>query len=101
MNTVNGTHRSTLTRRTFLAGVSALSAGSLLSVPRIAAAEPPPRLGRSGSFMRQPSACRRNTWPKSLRLEGFTEIEYVQLPMNRALGPVESGQADMTMGAAP
>ena len=25
----------------------------------------------------------------------------VQLPMNRALGPVESGQADMTMGAAP
>ena len=36
-----------------------------------------------------------------LRLEGFSEIEYVDLPVAKALTVVEEGSADMSMGAAP
>jgi NitT/TauT family transport system substrate-binding protein len=102
MKAMNGTDRSNMRRRTFLAGVSALSAGSLLPLPRIAAAEPPPEIKKI-RLVHAPAICLSPQYlaEEFLRFEGFTEIEYVQLPMNKALGPVEAGQADMTMGAAP
>jgi NitT/TauT family transport system substrate-binding protein len=91
-----------LSRRRFLATASALSAGSLLGIPHPAAAEPPPEVTKI-RLVHAPAICLTPQYlaEELLRLEGFSEIEYVDLPVTKSLIPLEAGRADMTMGASP
>lgn len=102
MNERTGTQSTGFTRRTFLANASALSAAFLLGIPRPAAAEPPPEV-RKIRLVHAPAICLSPQYlaEELLRLEGFSEIEYVDLPIPKSLTVVEEGRADMTMGAAP
>jgi NitT/TauT family transport system substrate-binding protein len=94
--------RAGFSRRTFIANASALSAASLLGVSRPAVAEPPPevkkiRLVHAAAICLSPQYIAEEL----LRLEGFSDIEYVDTPVAKGLTLVEDGRADMTMGAAP
>jgi NitT/TauT family transport system substrate-binding protein len=77
-------------RRRFLANISALGATSLFGLPRTAAAEPPPETRRL-RIVKTPVICLAPEYvaEELLRLEGFSEVEYV---------PVEqSGDADQLL----
>jgi NitT/TauT family transport system substrate-binding protein len=69
-------------RRTFLAASSALGAASLLG-PEPAGAEPSPEITRL-RFQKLPAICFAPHYvaEELLRLEGFTEIEYVGSDQN-------------------
>jgi len=68
-------------RRQFLAKGSAFGAASLLGIPTVAAAEPPPEVKKI-RLVHAPAICLspRYLAEELLRLEGFTEIEYVDQP---------------------
>src|SRR5215475_6105485 len=102
MNEQPATRSAGLSRRTFIAHVSALSATALLGVARPAAAEPPPEVKKI-RLVHAPAICLSPQYlaEELLRLEGFSEIEYVDQPIAKTVGLVEAGRADMTMGAAP
>ena len=93
---------STPSRRLFLTGASAFSAASLLGIPHEVSAEPPPEV-RKIRLVHAPAICLSPQYiaEELLHLEGFAEVEYVDIPVPKALTVVEAGQADMTMGAAP
>jgi NitT/TauT family transport system substrate-binding protein len=96
------TMSSGFSRRTFIANASALSAASLLGVSRPAVAEPPPevkkiRLVHAAAICLSPQYVAEEL----LRLEGFSDIEYVDTSVAKSLTVVEQGRADMTMNAAP
>jgi NitT/TauT family transport system substrate-binding protein len=82
-------------RRRFLVSGSALGAASLLGLPRIAAAEPPPetRRIRLNAF---PATCVAPLYAAEalLKAEGFTDVEYLTPVSGVAVGP---GKADMDM----
>ena len=88
-------------RRDFLAGASASGVASLLGVPTLAASEPPPEVKRI-RLVHGPAICLSPQYlaEELLRLEGFSEIEYVDLPIVTTTSLVAAGRADMTMGAA-
>jgi len=67
-----------LSRRHFVAGVSAIGATGLLGLPRIAAAEPPPEVTKI-RIAQGPFICYAPQMlaEELLRLEGFKEVEYV------------------------
>ncbi|MEK6210248.1 MAG: ABC transporter substrate-binding protein [Pseudomonadota bacterium] len=67
-------------RREFLAGTSMLGAATLLGLPRTAAAEPPPEI-RKIRLVKTPAICTAPEYvaEELLRLEGFTEVEYVEM----------------------
>jgi NitT/TauT family transport system substrate-binding protein len=94
--------RHGFSRREFLAGTSMLGAATVLGLPRIAAAEPPPEIQKI-RLVHSPAICLAPQYlaEELLRLEGFSEIEYVATPSAKALGLLEAGRADITMGAAP
>src|SRR5213594_2587579 len=100
MNAVTDAGISGFNRRMFLANASALSAASLLGIPRAVAAEPPPEVKKI-RLVHAPAICLSPQYlaEELLRLEGFSEIQYVDQPMTKSLGPLEAGQADMTQGA--
>jgi NitT/TauT family transport system substrate-binding protein len=102
MNEQPDTMSAGLSRRTFIANVSALSAASLLGVSRLAAAEPPPEVKKI-RLVHAPAICLSPQYlaEELLRMEGFSEIEYVDQAIAKTVGLVEAGRADMTMGAAP
>jgi NitT/TauT family transport system substrate-binding protein len=102
MNELTDTRIAGLRRRTFLANASALSAAALLGMPPPVAAEPPPEV-RKIRLVHVPAICLSPQYlaEELLRLEGFSEIEYVDLPVSKSLPVVEEGRADMAMGAAP
>jgi NitT/TauT family transport system substrate-binding protein len=84
-------------RRAFLVNASALSAASLLVVPRLASAEPPPEVTKV-RLAPAPVLC---TAPmrlaeEFLRMEGFTEIEYVTSKTEMGPNLVAAGRADFT-----
>jgi NitT/TauT family transport system substrate-binding protein len=86
-----------LSRRSFLAGASALGATSLLGLPRFARAEPAPETTRI-RLAPAPVIC---TAPmrlaeELLRMEGFSEIEYVALSAEPGPNVVAAGRADFT-----
>jgi NitT/TauT family transport system substrate-binding protein len=91
-----------VTRRRFLGDVSALSAASLLGLPRAFAAEPPPETTRI-RLVHIPAVCTAPQYiaEELLHLEGFTEVEYVELKVNTTALVVEAGEADIAMEAAP
>jgi NitT/TauT family transport system substrate-binding protein len=98
-----------MSRRTFLQRSSALGVASLLGLPGIAAAEPPPETRKIRLVLAQ-TMCLAPQYiaEEFLRAEGFDQIEYV--PMHAASGkytpiwiPAMLGDstADISMSAAP
>jgi NitT/TauT family transport system substrate-binding protein len=89
-------------RRELLAGTSMLGAATLLGLPRTAGAEPPPEIQKI-RLVHAPAICLAPQYlaEELLRLEGFSEVEYVVTPSAKTLGLLETGRADITMGAAP
>src|SRR5262245_61070859 len=86
-------------RREFLAGTSILGAATLLGVPRTAVAEPPPEIQKI-RLVHSPAICLAPQYlaEELLRLEGFSEVEYVETPTAKTEGLLEAGRADITMG---
>jgi len=91
-----------ITRRNFLTGAWALGAASLLGMPRIASAEPPPettkfRIAQGPFICYAPQILAK----EFLRMEGFTDVNYVENPGSTTVDSIFSGKVDMTMNAAP
>jgi NitT/TauT family transport system substrate-binding protein len=87
------------TRRQFLENASALSAASLLGLSRHAAAEPPPETTRF-RIAHGPFICYAPQFlaEEFLRLEGFTEIEYVPVPADNTYASiVGQGKVDLAI----
>jgi len=99
---MNGSRFSSVTRRDFLRGSTALSAASLLGMPEIASAEPPPETTRI-RLLRDVSICMAPQYLAEafLRLEGFTDVSYRELTSGSLHGMVDTGEVDMTLEAAP
>jgi NitT/TauT family transport system substrate-binding protein len=89
-------------RRSFLVRSSALVAASLLGVHRMAAAEPPPEITRI-RLTHSPAICLAPQYlaEELLRIEGFSDIEYVKLEAAAAPELVQNGLADMFMWDVP
>jgi NitT/TauT family transport system substrate-binding protein len=92
-----------LARRRFLAGTAALGAASVGGLVCGAAADPPPETRRI-RLVHAPSICLAPQYISEalLRLEGFSEVEYVEL--SNLIDPsraVAAGRADISMDAAP
>ena len=90
------------TRRQFMKSTSGLAATSLLGFSRPAAAEPPPettkiRLVHSAAICMAPQYLAEEL----LRLEGFSEVSYVEMMSGTAIDGIYAGRADFTMDAAP
>src|SRR5437899_7795960 len=86
-------------RRRFLANTSAFGVASLLAVPRPAAAEPPPETTRI-RLTQDPAICLAPQYlaEELLRLEGFSEIEYVTIPTGAvSTNVLATGAADLKM----
>jgi len=95
-------HSREVSRRSFLTSASALSAGTLLRIPAATAADPPPETTRI-RLTRDIAIC---TAPQLLaeaflRLEGFTDVTYVDLTLGSAYDMLDAGQVDMTLENAP
>ena len=90
------------TRRQFLESTSVLGAASLLGNSRIAAAEPPPETKKI-RLVHTPAICLAPQYVAAelLRLEGFTEVSYVEMMSGNVVDGIYSGRADLTMDAAP
>lgn len=99
---MSNSHSTNYTRRQFLEGASALGAMSLLGLSQPAAAEPPPETKKI-RLIHAPSICLAPQLlaEELLRLEGFSEIEYVDLRVNKLSSEVASGRADISMVATP
>jgi NitT/TauT family transport system substrate-binding protein len=91
-----------LHRRRFLTGASALGAASLLGISRAEAAEPPPEVKKI-RLIHAPSICLAPQLlaEELLKLEGFSEVEYVELKVNKLVSEVASGRADLSQIATP
>ena len=89
-------------RRRFLANTSALGAASLFGLHRPAAAEPPPEI-RKIRLVHSLGICLAPQYlaEELLRLEGFTDVEYVEATKDPNLSLIERGEADLTQEAAP
>jgi NitT/TauT family transport system substrate-binding protein len=92
-----------ISRREFLAGTSMLGAATLLGLPRTAAAESPPETTKI-RLVHDPAICFAPQYlaEELLRLEGFSEIEYVPKRDEDSddYVLVADGRADLTMDAA-
>jgi NitT/TauT family transport system substrate-binding protein len=91
-----------MNRRTFLLGASTLGVASAFALPGRAASDPPPETTRI-RLTHFPAIC---TTPKYLaeeflRMEGFTNVEYVDLAVNTTTPLVDTGVVDMDFEAAP
>jgi len=87
-------------RRAFLARASALGAASLIGFSRAASAEPPPEVTRI-RLVRVPALCFAPQYvaEELLRLEGFSEVEYVKL--GEAIPATLVKSADLAMFGGP
>src|SRR5438309_9086447 len=86
-------------RREFLRGLTLMGSAGLVGLrPDRALAEPPPETTRI-RLVRSPAICISPLYlaEELLRLEGFTEIEYVRLTGNLFTQAVATGQVDLAM----
>ncbi len=92
----------TLTRRRFLSAASALGAAPLVSIPRAARAEAPPEVGKI-RLIHAPSICLapQLLGEQLLPLEGFSEVEYAEVKVNKLSTEIAEGRADLSMVATP
>ena len=92
-----------LGRREFLRRISALGSAGLLGLhPRLAAAEAPPETTRI-RLAHSPFICLAPQYlaEEFLRLEGFTDVEYLPLGTRVGLNAIAEGRADISMWNAP
>jgi NitT/TauT family transport system substrate-binding protein len=89
-------------RRHFLLKTSGLGAATLFGLPLTAAAEAPPETKRI-RILHTPGICLVPQYLAEdlLRLEGFSEVEYVDDPDNNGFGGVAADKADVTINDAP
>jgi NitT/TauT family transport system substrate-binding protein len=89
-------------RRDFLAAAGALGAASLIGVPRVASAEPPPET-RKVRLIHTPAICFAPQYlaEELLYLEGFTEVEYVNVVDRKGIDVLAAGEADVSMWDIP
>src|SRR2546426_7052034 len=80
MKTLSDNSGDGFSRRRFLANTSALGAASFLALPRTSLAEPPPEIHKI-RLVKTPAICLAPEYlaEELLRLEGFTEVEYVEM----------------------
>jgi NitT/TauT family transport system substrate-binding protein len=99
---MNNGDRNLSGRRRFLAMSSALGAAPLLGVPRSAAAEPPPETTKI-RLVHAPAICLAPQYlaEEFLRLEGFTDVEYVKNWTGWPSKSLDENQADFTQDAVP
>lgn len=93
----------TFSRREFLRCASAFGAASLLPVGNTAlAAEPPPEVKKI-RLLKLPAICLAFAYlgEELLRMEGFTEVEYVEMTANSPSVLLGAGRADMWLDTAP
>jgi NitT/TauT family transport system substrate-binding protein len=96
---MNKSELNTFTRRDFLSSTSALGAASLLGWPVISHAEPPPETTRF-RIAHGPFICYAPQLlaEEFLRMEGFTEIEYVPVPAKYTYATaVGDGKVDLAI----
>jgi len=88
-------------RRRFLATLTATGITSLMGAEK-SYSQAPPEV-RTIRFVHTPAICVSPQYlaEEMLRLEGFSDVEYVDIPTTRTLTLLEDGRADMTMGGAP
>ena len=88
---------NTIDRRDFLAQSAALAGTALLPFSNSARAEAPPEVNKI-RLVHTPGICLSPQYlaEEFLRLEGFSEIEYVESPTTFPANFVASGQADFT-----
>jgi NitT/TauT family transport system substrate-binding protein len=89
-------------RRRFLANTFALGAASLFGLPRTAAAEPPPETSRL-RVVKAPAICLAPEYvaEELLRLEGFSEVEYVTVEHSSDADQLLPNRADISAFAPP
>ena len=90
---------NTFTRRDFLSSTTALGAASFLGWPDISRAEPPPETTRF-RIAHGPFICYAPQFlaEEFLRMEGFTEIEYVPVPADTSyVTMVGGGDVDLAI----
>jgi NitT/TauT family transport system substrate-binding protein len=92
--------KDNFSRRRFLSGVSVLSTTSLLGLPQMASAEPPPEITRValsnlGALCFAPQFVAEEL----LKLEGFTDVEYVDV--NDDIPTTLAESADLSMFGGP
>ncbi len=102
MNRISDKSGHGFTRRRFLANTSALGAASFFGLPRAAAAEPPPETKKI-RLVHAPAICLAPQYlaEELLRLEGFSEVSYVEMASGVTGEAIYAGRADLTMDAAP
>jgi NitT/TauT family transport system substrate-binding protein len=90
-----------LSRRRFLANTAALGVASFLGLPRTVAAEVPPEIQKI-RLVKIPAMCMAPEYlaEELLRLEGFTEVDYVEMQRGGAQAMLFANQADI-MTATP
>jgi NitT/TauT family transport system substrate-binding protein len=91
-----------VTRRRFLGNASALSAASLLALPCPASAEALPETTRV-RLVKSPAICLAPEYLAEdlLRLEGFSEVEYVELGQSIPQELLITNKADITVVVPP
>ena len=93
---------SKFNRRHFLSGTTALGAAAILGWPENSRAKPPPetkkiRIVRAAAICLAPQFLAEEL----LRLEGFSEINYINATTGNLCDALEDGTADVTMEPAP
>ena len=91
-----------MNRRRFLQNASALGVASAFGMPQESRAEPPPEIKKI-RLIHAPSICLA---PQLLArdlmlLEGFSEVEYVDIKVNKLSTEIISDRADISMVATP
>src|SRR4051812_16408689 len=92
-----------VSRRKFLADASALgAAASLFGVQRVAASEPPPEVKKI-RVLHSPGICLIPLYlaGELLRLEGFSEVEYVGDEHTNGFDDLAADKADIHINDAP
>lgn len=92
--------RTLLSRRQFVSATAALSAGWLFGYAKLASAEPPPEVSKV-RIVRTPALCFAPQFlaEELLRLEGFSEVEYVKT--ERSIPETLIKDADLAMFGGP
>ena len=100
MKKLNEMSGDDLMRRRFLANTSALGVAAILGLPHPVAAEPPPET-RKIRLVKVPTICLAPEYlaEELLRLEGFTEVEYVELDSVGGSDMLFAGRADLTVAS--
>ena len=97
---MSATNKSGSTRRAFLQSSTALATATLIGLPELASAEPPPETTKI-RLVKGPYLCFAPLYLAEalLRLEGFTEIEYVTIELT--LPATLAKSADLSLFGGP